>query len=283
MYYINVFYITIIAPINFIKMPRLQILSIFCVLSTLASVFAQNKKEVTRDAKTQTFYKNLDKSIQRFEIEDIREADSNVIRIWNGFKVQTIKDNELDIVQVYHEIDSKKDFLFKLQLKVDSTLNMTSEMLKNYEAIYPLDCSSTTIEMVENGTYYLKSVGCNNEVSATTSKLNKNIIYHSEIAHFVNQLPSGNYLFGKHTKFINKPLDDSIPKSKLYKEVESKLAHVGILPSDNIFKQPAIFLDDKQITYQELNTVLYSKIIKTTLVPADMKGDYPGGIMLHTK
>ena len=264
-------------------MPRLQVLFILCILFAFVSVSAQNKIEVAKDVKSQTFYKNLDKNIQRFEIEDIRNASSNIIRIWNASKVQTVKDTTLAITQVYHETETKKDFLFKLQLKIDSTLHITSEMLKSYEAIYPLDCSITTIEMVENGTYYIKSVGCNNEVSKITSKLNKNIIYHSEIAHFVNQLPSGNYIFGKYAKFINRPIDESIPKSELYREVESKLAHVGIFPSDNVFKQPAIFLDDKQISYQELNTISRNKIIKMTIIPADMKGDYTGGIMLHTK
>lgn len=247
------------------------------------TVFAQKSITVNPDSRTKSFYKDLEKNNERFHIDDIKKSAHNAIRIWYPSKVQTILNKDVNITQIYQELDTKQDYLFNTQIVIDSTLNLTIDKLKNLEAVYPLDCLSATIEIIEDGHYFIKSVGCNNEVGKLTFKLNRNIIYHSEISHFVNQLPSGNYIFGMSRKFINRPLENSEGKSDLYRQVENKLAHVGIFPSDNIFKQPAIFLDDKQITYQQLNTIISSTIKKMTVMPADLKGDFLGGIMLYTK
>ena len=227
-------------------------------------LFAQNTIEVSQDDRTKIYSRNLDENIKKFNVSDLRTVPYNVIRVWESSQVTTYVNGNTHVSLFMNNETLKKEYPFEVSYAGIPKNTITIASLKELDPKYGIDCFGMTIEIVENGKYYRKTIGCDANSSKIRQILRTNFTPDAQLAYdnFSKTLERGQYRFGMLTQNLDHPITNDADKSDLYKLIEKKLAEKDITISTIVFGHPIFYsmFPVKQYSYKELNEIPLAKV-----------------------
>lgn len=277
---------------------RLVLLCFFCGLSLFSS--AQKKIIHSEDLMVKFFLKALPDKLEKLDLPDLRKDSSDFsIRIWNNRRVISLSNefkNKNSCLIYSTKTTDLNSYCHKV-FDIDETLSIA--LLDSIKALKPLeledesrrglDGSFTFIELSTKNIYkiitcwspYLQSRSENiDRIRHLLEILRDNIGFENLDTIFLDSLEPGNYLWGWgiSTIRIDRFLDEEIPKTDLYKEVEQKLKLEFDIKNNRDF--PLILINDLHVNISNLN--LYSKkdVIELNIYKSDnpMTSVYPTSV-----
>ena len=240
-------------------MKKLTLILLF--VSTTFS-FAQNTIEVSPDKNTKIHFRNLDEKIKKFNVPDLRTAPYNAIRVWEANQVTTYANGNTYVSLFENNETLKKEYPFEVSYAGIPENAITIASLKEVTPKFPIDCFRKTIEIVENGKYYRKTVGCDDDSYKLALRPTFSNAAQTAYNDFLKTLEPGQYRFGMSSKNLDYPITNEADKSELYKLLEKKLAEKQITIQSTPFGHPTFHSvsTKKTYTYKEFNEIPFNKV-----------------------
>lgn len=228
------------------------------ILTVLIShlIYGQKQIEINDDQLSLNFYKNLEKTLKDYSLKNIQGSSGKTVRIWIGQEVFNF-DNNPSYVRRFTNLETGLSYMYKQSI-VSRLDSFNIAKFKYLNVTFTIDCRPVTAEIAENSDYFLKVLGCNEEIKTLISKIYKDEI-NSGIETFKKGLPSGEYTNNMITFSINQPITESSEKTNFYKKLEEELLKNNI-NIGNPESQPLIRLNSKKAYFEHINKLDESKV-----------------------
>lgn len=171
------------------------------------------------------------KSISKLEILSANE------------KIVVVNDS-IFYTKEFKNLDTNKSYYFEMNFDVNDLINvedLNEEGLKLDKAPYKV------VTILNDNSKEEKEYQSNHQLDELFKRIRKKT--NDDFKYFLNFLPSGNYIYNL---FINQPLK---VKSDFFNHLEKLMNDEGIYLSKDGFNQPKILLNDKQVSFDEVDKV----------------------------
>ena len=240
------------------------------------NLYSQKTISISKDEVSEQFYKNLDSSIEKYNLKDLRKSEDKTIRIWKGNEILTLGK---DPNYLFHIKNEKQEVKEKKQIaqisNFDSIFNEIDKNVESYERYdqFQIDAFPTVIEINNSSSYRLISFYKNEKFEELIKKIREQDEIEKLSEKIINELPSGRYSIGITTIKIDHLINEnqSAFYQKILPEMEQKL---GVDKETDPTEMPLILINNKPKYFKNLNELKIKDVQKYEIINDNRKSIY---------
>ena len=232
------------------------ILFILAVFSLQA--ISQTSMRKSNDPISERFTMNMDKKLEKYELQNLKEMEAPAMRIWNTNSIITFGSTSEFTLLLRRGQENELTRSRSFQNQTD--LNTIVTEIRKYENLegnmnIAIDVAPTTIELFtpEDG-YSLISFYSNSEVRELIKKVFAENNIQEIRKNLIQELPVGNYGYGMSSLHIDHLIADKEKQSDFYKEIFPEIAEkLEVSSSTSVLKMPIIVINGAPKDFAGLN------------------------------
>lgn len=196
--------------------------------------------------------KEIEKSIEYNQSETKKSITKLEILSANE-KIVVVNDS-IFYTKEFKNLDTSKSYYFEMNFDVNDLINvedLNEEGLKLDKAPYKV------VTILNDNSKEEKEYQSNHQLDELFKRIRKK--RNDDFKYFLNFLPSGNYTYNL---FINQPLK---VKSDFFNHLEKLMNDKGVYVANESLNQPKILLNDKQVSFYEVDKVQTNQVKSITI------------------
>lgn len=186
--------------------------------------------------------KEIEKSIE-YNQSETKKSISKLEILSANEKIVVVNDS-IFYTKEFKNLDTNKSYYFEMNFDVNDLINvedLNEEGLKLDKAPYKV------VTILNDNSKEEKEYQSNHQLDELFKRIRKKT--NDDFKYFLNFLPSGNYTYNL---IINQPIK---VKSDFFNHLEKLMNDEGIYLTKDTYNQPKILLNDKQVSFDEIDKV----------------------------
>ena len=189
-----------------------------------SSFYGQKNIQVSQNEFTQEFYGELDSRLEELDLEDLRNSEKQVIRIWKPNEIITLSDSVRYRLQVSDGRNNETFVSYVVKgshYDLDSLYSVFAGKMDLETRVQKrnIDQFPTVVEISTSDSYKIQKFFEQKDLNKILSTIYKDLDVVSIRNTLLNDLPAGSYRLKTTVVWIDHLPEDSIETSSFYKTI----------------------------------------------------------------